>query len=80
MSQIRAVFASSGGAVVAGGNDGIILYNDGSVALSQAGGALGNGLRDIQIIVLLCNAVHNCIPFFFHEGILYHCIYYITFS
>lgn len=56
VGQIDAVLASSGGTVVARGQDDVILDDDGAVTLPHTGTALGHGLGDIEVVVLLGNA------------------------
>ena len=64
VAQIHAVLPPPGRAVVPGGNDLVVLDDDGSVAPPQAGGALQHRLRDVQIVVLLVDPLHGRPPFF----------------
>jgi len=56
-AQIAAVSSASGGAVIAGGDDLIGAHDDGTVLASKAGGALQNGVCNIQIVILFTGAV-----------------------
>ena len=58
-AHVHAVFPPTGGAVVAGGNDLVVLDDDSAVDPAQTGGTLQNGLGDVQVVVLLADAVHN---------------------
>ena len=50
-SDVGTVESSARGTVIAGGDDLIVSHDDGTVFSSQTGGAFGNGIRDIQIII-----------------------------
>ena len=48
--------------VVAGSDDAVILDDDGTVFLAQAGASLGDCLGDIKVIIMLGNALHGELP------------------
>ena len=58
-AQIHAVLPAPRGPVVAGGDDLIVIHDDGPIAPAQAGGALQHGLRDVQIVIFLVDASHG---------------------
>ena len=58
-SQVRAVFPTSGCAVVAGGNDGIVFDDDRTETAAQAGSPFCHGLCNVQIIVDFTDPFHN---------------------
>ena len=51
-ADVVAILASARSSVVAGGDDGIVLDDDGTVVLAQAGRSLRDGLGNIQIVVM----------------------------
>ena len=57
-AQIHAVCPPSGGAVVAGGDDLVILHDDGTVDPAQAGRPLQHGLGNVQIVIFFTDTVH----------------------
>ena len=60
--QVGTILTSAGGAVVARGDDDVVLDDDGSVFLAQAGASLGDCLGDIKVIIMLGNALHGELP------------------
>lgn len=68
ISEIVAVFPSARCTVIARRHDHIILNNDRAELASEAGTALGNRLRNIQIIIFLGNSLHTHPPY----GALHH--------
>jgi hypothetical protein len=59
VAEVTAIFASAGSAVVAGGNDNVILDYDRAVFLTQTGASFSYGLGNIKIIIMLCYSAHN---------------------
>src|SRR5699024_5220873 len=59
VAQIHAVSPAPGRPVVAGGDDLVVLDNDGAVAPAQTGGPADDRLGDVQVVVLLTDALHG---------------------
>ena len=59
IAQVHAVFSAPGRAVIAGGDDLVVLDDDGPIAPAQAGGALQHRFGDVQIVILFVDAVHS---------------------
>ena len=57
--EIAAVLSAAGSAVIACGNDNVVLDYDRAVFLTQTGASLCYGLGDIKIIIMLCYSAHN---------------------
>ena len=57
VSQLRAVDSSARCAVISGGEDLIIFYDDGTVFSAHAGGTPEDGICNVQIIVFLIDAL-----------------------
>ena len=57
-AHIHAVFAPSGRAVVAGGDDLVIFYDNRAVAAAQAGCPADDGFGNIEVIVFFAYAGH----------------------
>ena len=62
VAQLVAVDPAPGCAIVAGCNDFIVTDNDGAIVTAAAGGALQNGLGDVEILVCFNNAFHGIPP------------------
>ena len=57
-AQIDAVAPSSGRTVISGGDDLVVLDDDGAVVPAEAGGTFQHCLSNVQIVVLLVHTAH----------------------
>ena len=67
-TQIAAVAPAAGRAVVAGGDDLVVSYDDCAVLPAQARGPLENGIGYIQIIILLAGTGIHAVSLLFGSG------------
>ena len=69
----RAMIAATGGSIVAGGDNLVMLNDDGSVTAAQAGRPLRHRLGNVQIIVFLVDPLHVGFPPAFFLSIAFFC-------
>ena len=56
-AQVRAVLATPGCAVVAGGDYLVVAHNDGAVFFAQAGGAVQHCVGNVKVVILFVGSV-----------------------